>query len=73
MPAIVGIVHVTNIGNASVFHIGDVYRIAPHSESKTFAGSGSFNQADKLYVYNHQNITKTEDNEVIDQPVIFNQ
>ncbi|MFS8651739.1 MAG: spore germination protein [Caldibacillus sp.] len=71
MPAMVGMVHVTSIGSGSVFNIGDVYRIAPQSQVKTFAGAGSFNRADVLYVYNHQNITRTEDKEIIDQPVIF--
>ncbi|WP_240620199.1 spore germination protein, partial [Peribacillus acanthi] len=41
MPAIVGAVQVMSVGSSGVFHIGDVYKIAPASVAKTFAGAGS--------------------------------
>ncbi len=43
MPAIVGAVKVVSIGSSGIFHIGDVYRVQPYSQVKTFAGGGSFN------------------------------
>lgn len=72
MPAIVGVAQVNSISGGSVFHIGDVYRIAPTSLAKTFAGAGSFNTGDRLYIYNHQNVTKTNDSDFIDQANAFN-
>lgn len=67
MPAIVGVVQVISISSSSVFHIGDVYRIAPLSNAKTFAGAGSFNTGDSLYVQNYQSSTNTFDPDVTDQ------
>ena len=43
MPAIVGIVQVINVGTNGIFHIGDVFKISPFTNAKTFAGAGSFN------------------------------
>lgn len=67
LPAVVGIVQVNSIGSSGVFNIGDVYRIAPVSSSKTFAGAGSFNTSEQLYVYNHRSLTNTYDQDAIDQ------
>jgi len=72
MPAIVGVVNLNSVGSASVFHIGDVYTIAPISTAKTFAGAGSFNTGDGLYVVNQQSSTNTSDNDGNDQNVAGN-
>ncbi|WP_062352127.1 spore germination protein [Bacillus kwashiorkori] len=72
MPAVVGIVQVNSIVSSGVFHIGDVYRIAPVSQTKTFSGAGSFNTAEQLYVYNHQSSTNTSDKDFVDQPIKLN-
>jgi len=72
MPAIVGVVNLNSVGSTSVFHIGDVYTIAPISTAKTFAGAGSFNTGDGLYVVNQQSSTNTSDNDVNDQNVAGN-
>ncbi|AWD65588.1 MULTISPECIES: spore germination protein [Priestia] len=72
MPAIVGVVNLNSVGSASVFHIGDVYTIAPISTAKTYAGAGSFNTGDGLYVVNQQSSTNTSDNDVNDQNVAGN-
>jgi len=72
MPAIVGVVNLNSVGSASVFHIGDVYTIAPISTAKTFAGAGSFNTGGGLYVVNQQSSTNTSDNDVNDQNVAGN-
>lgn len=67
MPAIVGMVQVNSIGSSGVFHIGDVFRISPHSTVKTFSGAGSFNTAERLYVYNENSNTNTYDKDFKDQ------
>ncbi|HWO75073.1 MAG TPA: spore germination protein [Bacillus sp. (in: firmicutes)] len=71
MPAVVGIVQVNSIGSSSVFHIGDVFSVAPQSVTKTFAGAGSFNTGDGLYVVNHYSNTNAYDQEGIDMPIAF--
>lgn len=40
--------------------------------NKTFAGAGSFNTAEQLYVYNHRSNTNTFDRDVVDQPLTNN-
>ena len=60
------------IGSASVFHIGDVYKISTNSNAKTFAGAGSFNTGDERAVQNYQSSTNTFDQDEIDQGNFFN-
>ncbi len=72
MPAIVGVVQVIAVGSGAVFHIGDVYKISTLSNAKTFAGAGSFNTGDSLYVQNHQSSTNTIDTDGTDQGNFFN-
>lgn len=67
MPAIVGIAQVITVGSSSVFNIGDVYKIMPLSNAKTFSGAGSFNTGDGLKVLNKQSSTNTYDPDVLDQ------
>jgi spore germination protein PA len=72
MPAYVGAVQVINLGSSGVFHIGDVVQIRPISNTKTFAGAGSFNTGDGLAIYNQYSATNTLDNDGIDQGINFN-
>jgi spore germination protein PA len=72
MPAIVGAVKVISIGNSSIFNIGDVFNISPTSTAKTFAGAGSFNTGDGLYINNQRSVTNTYDTDAIDQVTIAN-
>lgn len=72
MPAFVGAVKVNSVGGSSVFNIGDVFTISPRSNAKTYAGAGSFNTGDGLYVLNRQSSTNTYDKDLIDQPVAGN-
>ncbi len=72
MPAIVGVAQVLTLGNSSVFHIGDVYKIMPFSAAKTFSGAGSFNTGETLDVYNQLSTTNTYDPDTIDQANAFN-
>lgn len=72
MPAIVGVAQVITLGSSSVFHIGDVYKIMPFSNAKTFSGAGSFNTGESLDVHNQLSSTNTSDPDVIDQANAFN-
>ena len=72
MPAIVGVVQVINISSASVFHIGDAFKISANSNAKTFAGAGSFNTGDNVQLQNYQSATNTFDSDNIDQGNFFN-
>ncbi|MBS4212190.1 MULTISPECIES: spore germination protein [Neobacillus] len=72
MPAIVGVAQVITLGNSSVFHIGDVYKIMPFAAAKTFSGAGSFNTGERLDVNNRMSSTNTYDPELIDQANAFN-
>ncbi|WML32110.1 spore germination protein [Neobacillus sp. OS1-32] len=72
MPAIVGVAQVITLGNSSVFHIGDVYKIMPFSNAKTFSGAGSFNTGERLRVDNNLSSTNTFDPDMIDQNNAFN-
>lgn len=69
MPAIVGAVKVINLGSSSIFHIGDVYTIQPYTQSKTFAGGGSFNTGDGIRIHMVNAKTKMVDNDKFDQNI----
>ncbi|EEL51735.1 spore germination protein gerPA [Bacillus cereus Rock3-44] len=70
MPAMVGHIHIVNIGSSGIFHIGDVFAIRPISYSRAFAGAGSFNVGENISVYNYQNTTTVNDSDVVDQAII---
>ena len=72
MPAIVGVAQVITLGSSSVFHIGDVYKIMPLSNAKTFSGAGSFNTGEDLNIRNQVSSTNTHDPDVLDQGIILN-
>lgn len=72
MPAIVGVAQVITLGNSSVFHIGDVYKIMPFASAKTYSGAGSFNTGDHVDVSNQLSSTNTHDPDVIDQSNLLN-
>ncbi|GAA0438088.1 spore germination protein [Lentibacillus halophilus] len=71
MPAKVGAVKINNIGNSSIFNIGDVYAMSPESTAKTYAGGGSFNTGDGTYIRLGQSRTYVMDNDQSDQNIIF--
>lgn len=72
MPAIVGVAQVISLGNSSVFHIGDVYKIMPFSTAKTFSGAGSFNTGESVNIQNKVSSTNTSDPDVLDQGNFLN-
>jgi spore germination protein PA len=72
MPAIVGVAQVITLGSSSVFHIGDVYKIMPLSNAKTFSGAGSFNTGEDVNVRNQVSSTNASDPDGMDQGIILN-
>ncbi|MDQ8736663.1 spore germination protein [Paenibacillus sp. LHD-38] len=42
MPAVVGFVKIVSIGSGSIVQFGDSLEVSPSSNTKTYAGSGSF-------------------------------
>lgn len=72
MPGFVGAVQIMTIGSSSIFHIGDVFIINPHSTSKTYAGAGSFITGDEIQIQNKLSTTNTYDNDAVDQPKFLN-
>ena len=64
MPGIVGIVQILNLGSSGVFNVGDIYKVTPYSNSKTFSGAGLFNTGDYVSV-------KNPDADAVDQPIAF--
>jgi spore germination protein PA len=72
MPAIVGVAQVITLGSSSIFHIGDVYKMMPLANAKTFSGAGSFNTGESLRLHNAQSSTNTTDPDANDQGIILN-
>ena len=71
MPGIVGVVQILQIGSSGVFNVGDIYKVTPYSNAKTFSGAGSFNTGDDVAVNNPYSATNTYDADVIDEPIAF--
>ncbi len=69
MPAVVGAVKVINIGSSSIFHIGDVYKMQPYTQAKTFAGGGSFNTGDGIRIQLKNAQTQMIDDDKFDQNI----
>lgn len=69
MPGFVGAVQIITIGSASVFHVGDVFQIHPISNTKVFAGAGSFNTGDHIQITNKYSATNTYDQDGVDQGI----
>ena len=73
MPAIVGVVQVIAIGSASVFHIGDIFRISAqllmpkHLQEQVLSIQGM-----NVQLQNYQSTTNTFDQDSIDQGNFFN-
>ncbi|MFC4386823.1 spore germination protein [Gracilibacillus marinus] len=70
MPAIVGAVKVINIGSSSIFHIGDVYKMEPSTQAKTFAGGGSFNTGNGIRIAIQNSTTGFVDSDQFDQNIV---
>ena len=72
VPAIVGAIQVINVSGSGVFHVGDVYKILPISNVRTYAGAGSFNTGESVSVANNNNKINAYNNDNLDQPIQFN-
>jgi spore germination protein PA len=70
MPAIVGSIKILSVGPGSIVHIGDSIQLAPQSNSKTFAGAGSFNTGDSVRTFTGMNQTNTFDADFADSNLI---
>lgn len=71
MPGFVGAVFIQSIGSSSVVNVGDVFLIRPISNSKTYAGAGSFNTGEVIRIANHYSATNTYDPDGMDQSIMF--
>jgi len=70
MPSIVGNVKIVNVGPSSVVQFGDAIQISPSSNSKTYAGAGSFLTGDLANSHNAVSATNTVDKDLQDTPSI---
>ena len=71
MPAIVGPVHIINIGGGNV-QFGDALNISPKSNSKSQLGAGAGNTGGFVLTNTAFNATNTSDTNLIDQPNVGN-
>ena len=70
VPAFVGAVKVNSIGTSSILHIGDVYKMEPYTQAKTFAGGGSFNTGNGIQIRLHHAQTTLVDDDKFDQMIL---
>ncbi|QDP39760.1 spore germination protein [Radiobacillus deserti] len=70
MPAVVGAIKVITVSSSSIFNVGDVYAMNPESYVKTFAGGGSFNTGNGIYIDLNRSTTIVRDTDNIDQPIV---
>lgn len=66
MPSIVGNLKILSLDNGSIVQIGDAVQLTTESNSKTFAGGGSFNTGDLPVIGVGITGTNTNDNDVAD-------
>lgn len=69
MPAVVGFVKIISIGSGSIVQFGDALEVSPSSNSKTYAGSGSFLTGSLTNSNNAVSATNTLDPDVQDNTV----
>jgi spore germination protein PA/spore germination protein PF len=66
MPAVVGFVKLVSVGSGSVVQFGDTVQVSPSSNSKTYAGSGSFLTGSLTNSNNAVSATNTADPDLQD-------
>ena len=66
MPAVVGFVKIVSVGSSSVIQFGDALEVSPTSNSKSYAGSGSFLTGSLTNSNTGLNATNTIDPDVQD-------
>ncbi|MFX3633630.1 MAG: spore germination protein [Candidatus Pristimantibacillus sp.] len=66
MPSIVGFVNIVSVGSSAIVQFGDSVQVSPSSNSKTYAGSGSFLTGSLANANNAVSATNTLDPDVQD-------
>ncbi len=66
MPSIVGNVKIVSVSSSSIVHFGDSILLTPKSTSKSYAGSGSFNNGDLPTINNAVSATNANDQDLFD-------
>ncbi|MFD1955887.1 spore germination protein [Paenibacillus thailandensis] len=66
MPSIVGFVKIVSTGASSIVQFGDALQLSPSSNSKTYAGSGSFLTGSLTNSNNAVSATSTLDDDLQD-------
>lgn len=66
MPAVVGYVKIVSVSSGSIIQFGDAVEVSPSSNSKTYAGSGSFLTGSLTNSNNAVSATNTLDPDVQD-------
>jgi hypothetical protein len=66
MPCIVGNVKILSVGSGGVVQFGDALQVSPSSNSKSYAGAGSFLTGDLSRSNNAVSATNTNDPDVQD-------
>lgn len=72
MPAIIGPVHINNVGGGTL-NFGDSFYISPKGTGKSHAGSGAFNTGNFIISNNGLSATNTIDPDANDQNVTANE
>lgn len=72
MPSIVGPVKITSVGSGGQVNFGDILNVSPKSNSKTYAGSGSFGTGDVHFYNDWVSSTNTLDSDVTDETIAAN-
>lgn len=71
MPAIIGPVHIANVGGG-VVQFGDTLFVSPKANSKTNSGQGAFNTGGLIVTNNGLSSSNVLDANVFDQPTVGN-
>ncbi|MFS0722794.1 MULTISPECIES: spore germination protein [Paenibacillus] len=66
MPSVVGFVNIVSVGSSAVIQFGDALQLSPISNSKSYAGSGSFLTGGLSNANNGVSATNTLDPDVQD-------
>lgn len=72
MPAVVGFVKIVSVGSSSIVQFGDALQVTPSSNTKTYAGSGSFLTGSLTNSNNAVSSTNTLDPDIQDNSNVPN-
>lgn len=66
LPSLIGCIEIVSVGSSSIVQFGDSIQLSPNSNSKTYAGAGSFLTGDLANTNNAISTTNTNDSDVVD-------